>query len=86
MLAAVRMMKFCAKDLKVLNRTERTKKKPNLVRLPSDECHWALLMISQYGSDNGLVPSGNKPLPKPMLTLLRHHMTSLGNKHLNWIQ
>ena len=42
------------------------------IKLSSDECHWTLLMISMVsnniGSGNGLVPSGNKPLPQPMLS------------------
>ena len=47
--------------------------------------HWDLflrvqLTISQIGSGNGLVPSGNKPLPEPMLTQIyvaiwRHQAT-----------
>ena len=55
-----------------------------LLKLSSDECHWTLLMRDQHGSDNGLVPSGNKPLPEPMLTQIyvaiwRHYndLTSL---------
>ena len=40
----------------------------SLVKLPSDEGHWTLLMIVKIGSGNGLVPSGNKPLPELMLT------------------
>ena len=31
------------------------------------DCHWTSLMISQIGSGYGLVPSGNKPLPEPMM-------------------
>ena len=38
------------------------------VKLPSGECHKTSLMISQNGSDFGLVLSGNGPLPEPMLT------------------
>ena len=38
------------------------------VKFPSDECNWALAMVSQIGSANVLVPSGNKPLPEPILT------------------
>ena len=37
------------------------------LKLPSDECQWILLMIN-IGSGNGLVLSGNKPLPEPVLT------------------
>ena len=36
--------------------------------------HWSLVNI---GSGNGLVPSGNKPLPEPMLTQICRHMASL---------
>ena len=36
------------------------------------------------GSGNGLVPSGNKPLPEPMLTQIsRRHIASLGHNELN---
>ena len=38
------------------------------VNLPSDKCHETSLMINQFGSGNGLVPYGTKPLPEPMLT------------------
>ena len=34
------------------------------------------------GSGNGLVPSGNKPLPEPMLTQICRHMVSLGQNEL----
>ena len=38
------------------------------------------------GSGNGLVPSGNKPLPEPMLTQdLCHHMASLGHNVLSYL-
>ena len=40
----------------------------SLVKLPEYEYHWTSLMISHIGSGNGLVLSGNKPLPEPMLT------------------
>ena len=33
--------------------------------MPQDLSEWWLVNI---GSGNGLVPSGNKPLPEPMLT------------------
>ena len=36
--------------------------------MSSDEWHRTLLIINQHGSGNGLVPSGTKPLPEPMLT------------------
>ena len=38
------------------------------VKLFSGDWRRTLLMISQHWSGNGLVPSGNKPLPEPMLT------------------
>ena len=41
------------------------------------------LMISNVGSGNGLVPSGNKSLPDPMLTQFCRHMASLGHKELS---
>ena len=41
--------------------------------------HWWAVSI---GSGNGLVPSGNKPLPEPMLTQICHHMASLGHNEL----
>ena len=34
------------------------------------------------GSGNGLVPSGNKPLPEPMLTQICGHRVSLGHNEL----
>ena len=37
--------------------------------------HWWSVNI---GSGNGLVPSGTKPLPEPMLTQICRHMASLG--------
>ena len=40
----------------------------SIVKLPSDECHWASLRLVNIASGNGLVPSDNKPLPEPMLT------------------
>ena len=48
------------------------------VKLPSDYCHW----LVNFGSDNGLVPSDNKPLTETMLTQLYCHMVSLGHKEL----
>ena len=39
-----------------------------LVKLPSGDMCKTSLMIVNIGSGNGLVPSGTKPLPKPMLT------------------
>ena len=35
-------------------------------------------------SGNGLVPSGNKPLPEPMLTQICCHMVSLGHNELRF--
>ena len=40
----------------------------SLVGLSLDESHWTELMLVNIGSGNGLVLSGNKPLPEPMLT------------------
>ena len=37
----------------------------NCYRVNATTPHWSLVNI---GSGNGLVPSGNKPLPEPMLT------------------
>ena len=37
----------------------------NCFQMNATEPHWWEINI---GSGNGLVPSGNKPLPKPMLT------------------
>ena len=37
-----------------------------LAKLLSGECHRTHLMEINIGSDNGLVPSGNKSLPEPM--------------------
>ena len=47
------------------------------VKLPSDKCHKTLLMRSNIGSSNDMVPSGIKPLLEPMLnqiyvTIWRH--------------
>ena len=39
-----------------------------LVKLLSGECHRTPLMISNFGSGNGVVPSGKKPLREPVLT------------------
>ena len=45
-----------------------------LVKLPSHEC-------VNIGSGNDLVPSGNKPLPEPMLTQIHvakwHHKATM---------
>ena len=37
----------------------------NCYQVKATTPHWSLVNI---GSSNGLVPSGNKPLPEPMLT------------------
>ena len=37
----------------------------NCYQVNATKPHWSLVNI---GSGNGLVPSGNKPLPEPMLT------------------
>ena len=36
-------------------------------KLLSNDCHWTSQMIYQHGPGNGLVPSGNISLPKPIL-------------------
>ena len=40
----------------------------SLLKVPSHESHGTLLVIVNISSANGLVPSGNKPLPEPKLT------------------
>ena len=51
-------------------------------RYPLGECHKTALVISQYCSGNGLVPSSNKPSPEPVSDQdLQWHMASLGH---NW--
>ena len=40
----------------------------SLVKMPSDEYPKILYMIRYIGIGNGLVPSGNQPLPEVMLT------------------
>ena len=53
------------------------------MKLLSGECHRTHLMISQHIWGNGLVQSGNKPLPESMFnTDLSHHMASLGHNGL----
>ena len=54
------------------------------------EVQWTSLMISQHGSGNGMVPSGNKLLPEPMLTqfhvaIWRHQATNAIKSHLSLI-
>ena len=52
--------------------------------MPWDECQGTSTMISHIGSGNGLLPSGNKPLPEPMLTLFHvaiwRHQATKSNK------
>ena len=43
--------------------------------------HWWSVNI---GSSNGLVPTGHKPLPEPILTQICRHMASLGHNELTW--
>ena len=50
------------------------------VKLISNECHTTSLIRSHIGSLNGLVPSGNKPLPEPMLTQIS--VAPLGHSEL----
>ena len=48
----------------------------------SEDLWWKV----NIGSDNGLVPDGNKPLPVPMLTKFHDTiMASLGTNELNQI-
>ena len=42
---------------------------------------WWLVNISL---GNRLMPSGNKPLPEPMLTKICHHMASIGHNELTF--
>ena len=43
-----------------------------------------LSMVIHHWFSNGLLSSGNKPFPEPMLnTVLRRHMASLGHDELN---
>ena len=44
---------------------------------------WVLLMIGRYCSDNGLVPSGNKPLSAYMLTKI---YVSIWRQWATWIK
>ena len=56
-----------------------------LVKLPLDECQFDLTddESTVIGSGNGLVPSGNKPLPEPMVTQISvAEMASLGLNEL----
>ena len=39
-----------------------------LVKLPSNKYHWTLLMIRKHWFSKGIISSGNKPLPEPLLT------------------
>ena len=52
---------------------------PYIITPPVDE-RKALLMLVNTGSDNGLVPLGNKPLPKPIIDKIAwRHMESPGD-------
>ena len=56
-------------------------------------CEIALIWMSlglhwwsvNTGSGNGLVPSGNKPLPEPMLTQISRHLASQGHNEFTVI-
>ena len=52
-----------------------------LERLMLGECHRTPLMIDNIGSGNGLMPSGNKPLPEPVLSQI--YVASLGHNELS---
>ena len=52
----------------------------NCLNMNAIGLHW---WSANIGSGNGLVPSGNKPLPEPMLTKIPvAHMASLGHNEL----
>ena len=48
------------------------------------QCYKSTLIIVNFDSDNGLMPSGNKPSPKPLLTIdFWRHFASLDPNVLN---
>ena len=51
----------------------------NWVQMNATKPQWWLVTI---GSGNGLMPSGNKPLPEPVLTQICDHIASLGQNEL----
>ena len=52
----------------------------NVGNLCHGDCHWNSLMISNNGSENGLVPTDNKPLPEQkMEPVPLRYMASLGH-------
>ena len=57
------------------------------VKLLSVKCHRVLLILCQRWSGNGLVPSGNKPLPEPMLTqfLVSPYVATSHNELIHYI-
>ena len=55
----------------------------SLVKLPDMNVTGFKWWKVNIGSGNGLVSSGNKPLPEPMLTQICHYMVSLGHIELS---
>ena len=54
--------------------------------MPSGEYNMIYSLQVNIGSDNGLVPSGNKPLPEPVLTKIsRRYMASLATMSFNYL-
>ena len=48
------------------------------------QCQWSPLMISQHWFSNGLVPSGSKPLPEPILTQI--YVAISGVTRQQWVK
>ena len=46
----------------------------SLLTLRLDECQWTSLRSQDWFMYNGMAPTGNKPLPEPMLTRNWHHL------------
>ena len=66
-------------NVKFSNSLHRIVAWPLTVKLPSGECHRTSVNI---GSGNGLVPTGNKPLPEAMLRL----MSPYGVSRPQWVK
>ena len=58
------------------------------IKLPADKCYnmISLKIMQNIGSDNGLVPSGNEPLPEPLLTQFFVTIWRLGPHWTNILQ
>ena len=55
----------------------------SLVKMASAGCHWTARMINNISSGYSFVPSGNYPLPVPVLTKIsRHHVVSFSHNEL----